>query len=693
MISPRWTRLLLATLVLLTTLRVSSNVLSGAEPSKKDESAPAIALPEDLEKTVMEEAASVREEMARRLHVLFQREPLNFDLATIERIRDWLLDLPGMVPQLLHKIVEESQLLGLVGSLIVLGFLGALFYSLFGARKVLKRLQRIAEPLRERIPETYYPYLVSLLKIVAASIIPLFVFGLFSFVHELIDYEASWFLLVGSLLKLWAFGALVLSLLHEALLPAHLPIQVEPAQAIYRVSRTVVIYSLAGIGLLWGAEAFEVPTEILGLIKFVVVLSIVFFASLFLLLKKKSIMAILPQLPYRSYQIWYLAAQKLYYPAIVMTFITGVLWCFGYKELTQFLWIKTWAVVFTFFLVIVVYHNLKGLLLRWMEKKDVRDDLAKALYLSLKTFLLFCTVTIAIIVVLDLLGLLDIIQTIISFPLLIIGETAVSLWILGKAILILLAFIFASRILRAYLDYKIYPSLGLDEGLAYSINTLFKYILIVLGILVSLRAVGLDLRVLMLFAGAVGIGIGLGMQSLAGNLISGLTLIFGRKVRKGDWLQVGERLGYVQEVSLRATRVRTRDNIEYLIPNSELTSTTIVNYTLTEPEIRVHIPVGVSYSTSPDELVPILLSVAERNPNVNKSPKPKVWFVGYGDSSIDFALLVWIDVRQVSEREVRSQLYFEIFSALAEAGIEIPFPQRDLHIRSGLPDPPESPAR
>ncbi len=692
MIARRPLPLLPFALLLLISLQFSSSVLFAAESSKQDKTPPVIAIPENLEQTVMAEAVSAKEQMTVRLRELFQREPLRFDLTTVERIRDGLVDLPASTERLWNEIVQESQLLGMVGSLMVLGLLGALLYSLFGAHRVLNRLQAVVEPLEKRIPEVYFPYLLSLLKILAASLIPLAVFGLYTFVRELIDYHASWFLLVGSLLKLWAFGTVLLSLLQEMLVPDHLPIPAEHARGVYRVSRTVVIYALAGIGLLWAAEAFEVPEEILGLFKFVVSLSIVLFAGLFLLLKKQSILAILPQLPYKSYQVLYLAAQKLYYPAILLTLASGVLWCFGYKQLTQFLWVKTWAVVFTLFLVIVVYHNLAGLLLRWMEQQDVRDDVAKALYFALKSFLLFCMVTITIILVLDLLGLLDIIQTIISFPLLIIGETAVSLWILGKAILILLAFIFSSRILRAYLDYRIYPSLGVDEGLAYSINTLVKYLLVIMGLLVSLRAVGLDLSVLMLFAGALGIGIGLGMQSLAGNVISGFTLIFGRKVRKGDWLQIGDRLGYVQEVSLRATRVRTRDNIEYLIPNSELTSTTIVNYTLSEPEIRIHIPVGVSYSASTQELVAILLSVAERNPNVNKALKPKVWFVGYGESSIDFELLVWIDVRQVSEREVRSQLYFEIFDALAAAGIEIPFPQRDLHIRSGLPTPVRSSA-
>jgi small-conductance mechanosensitive channel len=238
--------------------------------------------------------------------------------------------------------------------------------------------------------------------------------------------------------------------------------------------------------------------------------------------------------------------------------------------------------------------------------------------------------------------------------------------------------------MRSYLDYKVYPAFGIDEGLAYSINTLIGYALLGAGVLFALRAVGLDFRVLMVFAGAIGIGIGLGLQNLAANLISGFILIFGRTVRKGDWIEIGGTLGIVQEVSLRATRVKTRDNIEYLMPNSELTAGTIINYTLSDPEIRVHIPVGVAYSSDPREVVRILLRAAEENPHVSRTQEPKVWFVEYGDNSINFELLVWIDVRKMTRREISSQLYFEIFDALGKAGIEIPFPQRDLRLRSGF---------
>lgn len=661
----------------------------GADSGSDSNSKPVISIPKHLDQTVKQEAATLKEKLLHEARHLFKREPLNFDLETLVEIRDWLLDLPTRIPEFIHEIIEESQLLGLVGSLILLGFFGALLYSFVGARKVLARLESFIAPLKGHMPDLYYPYVISFLKILAATIIPLLVFGLYSLVHELIDYEAPWFLLVGSLLQLWVLGALLLTFLHEALLPEHLPIPAEHARAIYKISRKVVIYALVTIGLLWAAEAFEVPNDVIAFLKFVVYLSIVFF-GLLLLLKKKSIIAILPPLPYKIYRVFYSALRRFYYPAVLITFVTGVLWCVGYRALTEFIWIRTWGVAALFFIITVAYHNLDGLLARWIETKEPRDEVARALHRSLHAVLSFATITAALIIILDLLGVLDIIQVVISFPLVVIGSTPVSLWILAKASLIVVAFVFISRLLRAYLDYKVYPSIGVDEGLAYSINTLIGYVLIAIGLGAALRAVGLDFKVLMVFAGAVGIGIGLGMQSLAGNLISGLILIFGRKVRKGDWIQVGERLGYVQEVSLRATRVRTRDNIEYLIPNSDLTSTTIVNHTLSEPEIRVHIPVGVSYNASPQEVTQILLTVAERNPNIKKNLKPKVWFVEYGDSSINFELLVWIDVRQISEREIRSQLYFEIFEELAEAGIEIPFPQRDLHIRSGLPKPVDS---
>jgi small-conductance mechanosensitive channel len=296
--------------------------------------------------------------------------------------------------------------------------------------------------------------------------------------------------------------------------------------------------------------------------------------------------------------------------------------------------------------------------------------------------LLYATATATVIIILNLIGLLDPLQRLMSFPVATLGTTPITLWLILKAALILLAFVFTSRLLQAYLDYHVYPALGIDSGLGYALNISLKYTLIAIGLLISLRAVGLDLRFLLVFAGAAGIGIGLGLQSMAANVISGFSLIFGGKVRKGDWVEVTDTLGYVTDIFLNSTRIRTRDNIEYLIPNSKFVSDTIVNYSLTTPMIRITVPVGVSYDADPRVVEKILLDVASKEPMVTDYQKPVVRFVEYGDNSINFDLLVWIDVRETARRKLRSGLYFAIFDELKKAGIEIPFPQRDLHLRS-----------
>jgi small-conductance mechanosensitive channel len=188
----------------------------------------------------------------------------------------------------------------------------------------------------------------------------------------------------------------------------------------------------------------------------------------------------------------------------------------------------------------------------------------------------------------------------------------------------------------------------------------------------------------MIFAGAAGIGIGLGLQNMAANLISGFTLIFGRRIRKGDWVQVSDTMGVVTDIYLHSTKVLTRDNVEYLIPNSEFLSNMIVNYTLSSPTIRLAVPVGVSYDADPLKVQEVFLEAARKHEAFVRHRAPEVRFVGYGDNSIDFEVMIWIDIRKVARRKARSDLYFSIFELLKVEGIEIPYPQRDLHIRSGL---------
>jgi len=665
-------------------------VLGGDSEKKSEESSEekhGISFPADeMEEGLWEAAAEVGEQA----RSLLGRRPLGFDLGTIDRLREWAMGLPMEIPKLVEHVMEQSRLLGFVGSVIMLAFLVAVFYSLFGQHKVLARLEKAVEPLRSYIPEAFYPYFLSLMRIVVSSLMPLVLFGAYSLIRAFISYNAPWFQITGTLLMLWAVGALLINLLREALTRELFPISTQHGRSIFRVARIVLLYILASFAIFLGAEAFQIPEDFLALLGFVLSLTIVL-ASLMLLMKKKAILGVLPELPYGSYQVFVRGLTRFYFPAIFLTFLTGILWCIGYHDLCLAIWRMTWAVVGAFLGIMVAYHVLHGGLRQWARKKGVADAAAQALYQSLNSVLLYLTVITLLLVTLKLLGLSDPIRRILSFPVLEIGGSPLSLWTLLKAAIILAAFAYFSRLIRAWLDYRIHPSVGVEEGLAYAINTFLHYTLLTIGFLVALRAVGLDLRVLMVFAGALGIGIGLGMQSTAANLIAGFSIIFGRRLRKGDLLQVGDTVGYVREIGLRATKVRTLDNIEYLIPNAELTTNTIVNYTLSDALIRVHVPVGVSYSADPKQVEKLLLDVAKNNPDVIQSNPTQVWFTEFGDSSLNFELLVWTDVRSVGALKLRSDLYYAIFEALAEAGIEIPFPQRDLHIRSGLVPPERGP--
>lgn len=640
-----------------------------------------ITLSEDMGKVMKLEAAKVKEEIEQQAQSLFKREPLGWNLETIHYLYKGAFFLPRKFPELTREIMEQSRVLGAVGSLLIIIFIGALFYSLLGQRRVFQWVENKVHPLVERIPETYYPYVQSGLKVLVSALIPVILLGLFSFINAMVAYREAWFQLTGRLLNLWAVGALLLPLLKESLTGDLFPAITRYGKTLFRWVRLTLLYVLIGIAVFWSADAFQIREDVLSLLKLIVSVSII--VILFLLfLKKDAFISFFPELPYRSYRGFLNFLNNYYYPLLFISFLAALLWCFGYRTLGRLIVTKIWFTTAAFLAIMLLYHALGGWLKKWAEKLDLSDEAAQFFVRSLKSVLLYATVVASVIVVLNLLGLLNPLQHIMSFPIFQMGDTQVTLWIILKAILILIAIVFASRLLQAYMEYKIYPSVGIDPGLGYALNTLFKYVSLVIGFLISIKIVGIDLRFLLVFAGAIGIGIGFGLQNIATNLISGFIIIFGGKIRKGDWVEAGGSLGQVTDIHLHGTKIQTRDNIEYIIPNSNLISNTIVNYSLSSPMIRIDLPVGVSYSSDPRLVEKILIEVAEREPLVSKQSKPVVRFREYSDSSINFELLIWIDVRKVPRRLVRSELYFAIFEELKKAGIEIPFPQRDIHIRS-----------
>ena len=670
-------------IILLILVPLAALAADAASPPAEE---PAIGISEDMGEAMLRQATEVRDDLTRQARSLFEREPLGWNLDTLNVIYRWALDFPSHIAALVTTVIDHSRVLGFAGSMVMLIFIAAVLYSLIGQRRVMRRVIRRVEPYREKIPEKIYPFVRSGLRILVAALIPLILLAAYSLVNALVSYAAAWFVILGRLIILWAAGALVLNLLRESLTRDLFEVTTQYGHSVYRLVRLVLFYSLAGLAIFWSAEALKLPTDVLAFAKFVIALSIV--VVLFLLhLKKTALLSFLPKFPYPFYQAFIRFLTRYYFLVIGVVLAAALLWCFGYANLGRVVIVKIWSSGAAFVLIMLIYHAARTALARRARALPRHDEAGHTLHRSLSSLLLYATVVATASVVLNLLGLLAILRTVMSIPVLILGGTVITLWTIFSAIIILMAFFFASRLLRAYLDYRIYPRLGIDQGLGYVLNTVLNYAFLAIGFLIALRIVGLDLRFLLVFAGAVGIGIGLGLQSLAANIISGFSIIFGGKVRKGDWIEVGGTLGEVTDIYLASAKIRTRDNIEYLIPNADLVTSTIVNYSLSSAFIRMDLLVGVAYDADPRAVEKILLEAAVAEPLVSDYREPAVRFVEYGDNSINFELLFWIDVRNTARRRVRSALYFAIFEALKAAAIEIPFPQRDLHIRSGLPAP------
>lgn len=248
--------------------------------------------------------------------------------------------------------------------------------------------------------------------------------------------------------------------------------------------------------------------------------------------------------------------------------------------------------------------------------------------------------------------------------------------------LTVLLFVVSGRF-RKWLSDTYLARRGVDVGIRQAFAALTRYVLLFFGSIAIVQSTGLDLSSLVLVGGAVGIGIGLGFQRIANDFISGLILLIERPVKVGDRVEVAQVVGDVTKIGLRATTIVTNDNIAIIVPNSEFTTNAVTNWTYTDRDVRFHLAVGVAYNSDPELVRTVLLEVAAEHNGVLKRPQPDVIFLGFGDSSLNFELRVWTNTYITLPSLLRSDLYFSIWKKIKSHNIEIPFPQRDIHIRSG----------
>jgi len=261
---------------------------------------------------------------------------------------------------------------------------------------------------------------------------------------------------------------------------------------------------------------------------------------------------------------------------------------------------------------------------------------------------------------------------------------SISLLQLFLLVALLIGVFWISSRTKRFLFNRFLVDSGLDRSLQYAISQIAANVVLVVGIFIVLQNTGIHLEALTVFAGAIGVGIGFGLQNITSNFISGLVILAERPITIGDRVEVAGVTGQVQKIRARSTVLVTNDNITTIIPNQKFIDSPVTNWTYGDPKVRFRVPVGVAYGSDVEKVRAALIEAAAEDPHTLEDPAPSVFFVEFGDSSLNFELVAWSDEMSNRPRRYRSDLNFAINRKLREAGIEIPFPQRDLNIRTGI---------
>ena len=273
-----------------------------------------------------------------------------------------------------------------------------------------------------------------------------------------------------------------------------------------------------------------------------------------------------------------------------------------------------------------------------------------------------------------------------------VGPLAITPLFLLKAAVFLFFLVSIAHLLQRVLLARLFRHLNISDALKFALGRFATYFFFLGGIFIGLQSLGVNLNSLVVFGGAVGVGVGLGLQNVVSNFVAGLILLIEQPIRIGDRVVTQNTMGDVIKIAARSTWIRTNENVVVIVPNNDFINNAVTNWTANDPNVRISIPVGVGYNSDPEKVRELLLRAAKEHPDVLEEPKSDVIFTDYGDNSLNFSLRVWTAERSHTPLVLKSDLYFALFRLFTEHGIELPFPQRDLHLRSSdilLPFVPE----
>jgi small-conductance mechanosensitive channel len=269
-----------------------------------------------------------------------------------------------------------------------------------------------------------------------------------------------------------------------------------------------------------------------------------------------------------------------------------------------------------------------------------------------------------------------------QWPLFTIGKVPLTPLFVIKCTVFLIGLSFFSRLFRGFLAKKILAHTSIDPGRQYAFVRGTGYVIFVLGLIIGLDTTGLNLRSLLVVGGALGVGIGFGLQNIVANFVAGIVILWEGPIKLGDFIDVGNTQGEVIRIGARGTWVRTFDNEVIIVPNSEFINSRVANWTANDRTVRFTIPVGVSYDSDLEMVRDVLLDIAKRNEQVLVDPEPGVLVSGFGDNSVNFSLRVSTATMANRTSYLKTDLFMEIFRVFREKKIEMPFPQRDVRVRS-----------
>ena len=262
-----------------------------------------------------------------------------------------------------------------------------------------------------------------------------------------------------------------------------------------------------------------------------------------------------------------------------------------------------------------------------------------------------------------------------------LGELRISLLAVVKGMITLALLLWGATALSRVLESRINRLSDLTPSVQVLLGKLLKITLLTFAVVIALNSVGIDLTALAIFSGAIGVGIGFGLQKVVSNLISGVILLLDRSIKPGDVIELGETFGWITSLGARYVSVVTRDGKEYLIPNEDLITNRVVNWSFTDQLVRLEIPIGVSYDSDPYEVRRAVTEAAAKPSRVAEETPPVCHLVGFGDSSLDFLLRFWIGDPQNGVSNVKGEVLLAVWDALRENGIEIPYPHRQIIVR------------